>query len=618
MVDVTISETITTATDLQLYDPQIECKDADGSNVPVTDFAVTSKTATAKLKLPFFSTSAKTGDVTCVFTNDPGPKKGNISVDKQDSLSRIGLPGATFALYKDNGDDAWNKASDQLVAGSQKATDSRGVASWSQLDHGTYFLEEITPPTGYTKSTQVSEYDGYARVADGVYKVVLSSDTLKDSPDRATVSGTVLNDRIPGTVSWQKVDDTGALIGGSVWSLTGPMGTNGASRTIENIADCTGACATGEFVDIDPTPGKITITGLPWNEVPGDQYTLTETKAPAGHKLATAASQTFVINAQNTVVNKGQVVNPRELGNAIIVKTDSTSKAPLAGAKFQVYRDADNSKTYTSGDTVITLPNNQNWQYTAAGTGEATWSNLPVGNYLAFEVVAPSGYVDDTSATRHLDRKWWTAFTVTPGQTTRVPVTNARLQGSLTWQKTDASSPTTFLAGSVWTLNGPNGSVDIADCTTSSCPTGANRDIDPAAGKFKVSGLPWGTYTLTEKTAPAGYVKSGEQKTVTIGAGNVQLDITFGAIANTRIPGELTWQKVSNQNSSTLLAGSEWRLTGPQGFNATITDCTVANGCGTSGYVDLDPSAGSFRIANLPWGSYTLTETKAPDGYRIA
>lgn len=68
--------------------------------------------------------------------------------------------------------------------------------------------------------------------------------------------------------------------------------------------------------------------------------------------------------------------------------------------------------------------------------------------------------------------------------------------------------------------------------------------------------------------------------------------------------GSLVWTKVDSD--SARLAGSEWRLTGPDGADLAIVD---------NGDLDTDPADGAFRVEGLPQGNYQLVETKAPAGY---
>lgn len=189
----------------------------------------------------------------------------------------------------------------------------------------------------------------------------------------------------------------------------------------------------------------------------------------------------------------------------------------------------------------------------------------------------------------------------------------------------------------------------VADETNESNDN-TKADEDTAAGKFKVSDLEDGTYHLQEKTAPNGYEVSNTVYTITIANGTATWRPAFGAdnadnkIANTRKTGAVTWTKVSSDSNNTdPLSGSEWTLKQAKTFSwengvakytdvtsdttlGTITDCVNGqNGisdCSTQTvqkgqYVDLDGTAGKFKISGLAWGEYELVESKAPDGYDL-
>lgn len=69
----------------------------------------------------------------------------------------------------------------------------------------------------------------------------------------------------------------------------------------------------------------------------------------------------------------------------------------------------------------------------------------------------------------------------------------------------------------------------------------------------------------------------------------------------------VSWLKVDADDASVKLAGSEWTLANADGsFNKSIVD-NDAN--------DADADAGELTVNDVPWGSYSLTETKAPADY---
>ena len=205
-------------------------------------------------------------------------------------------------------------------------------------------------------------------------------------------------------------------------------------------------------------------------------------------------------------------------------------------------------------------------------------------------------------------------------------ITNTGKPGSLTWQKAD-SDGTTPLAGTSWRLTGPDvhGNATVEDCTAGPCPTGPYKDQDPVPGSFKVVGLKWGTYTIREASAPAGYELSNARLTfpkITPAALDAALD---KAVVNERKTGSVTWKKVDASDGATPLEGSEWTISGGALPGAVdIADCKAASAaqCPKSPdatYYDTDPAAGSFTVKGLPWSetAYTLTEKKAPAGYRL-
>ena len=214
------------------------------------------------------------------------------------------------------------------------------------------------------------------------------------------------------------------------------------------------------------------------------------------------------------------------------------------------------------------------------------------------------------------------------GEWMQCTMVNTALPGQVVWSKVDeAGKP---LAGTVFTLASTSlngGQKEVADCVVAggqaTCPNGS-VDQDPRAGFFRVSGLTWGDYSLTETQAPTGYHLSETTLTKTLdgsapaaGKDDNTPTLDLGQVVNTRIKGSATWTKTDERGNA--IKGAQWSLIPldsdgrPQPDRArTITDCV---GTCAQGGLDTDANPGVFKLVDLEYGSYQLIETKAPTGY---
>lgn len=192
----------------------------------------------------------------------------------------------------------------------------------------------------------------------------------------------------------------------------------------------------------------------------------------------------------------------------------------------------------------------------------------------------------------------------------------------------------------VATIN--DSSSNTAAATVYACGDAKGKcDMDTRAGYFKVIDLADGTYTLTETVAPNGYTAGGPYTvTITNGVATITNALPGNKIPNTRNTGVISWNKVSSDSTNDKkLGGSEWKLTKTKSFSwvdgkatysevtdqqpVTIADCTSGTGNACSApaegqtIYDVDPVEGQFKLEGLEWSTYTLVETKAPDGYDV-
>jgi uncharacterized repeat protein (TIGR01451 family)/LPXTG-motif cell wall-anchored protein len=124
------------------------------------------------------------------------------------------------------------------------------------------------------------------------------------------------------------------------------------------------------------------------------------------------------------------------------------------------------------------------------------------------------------------------AVNVAAGTQVTCTFTNADQPGAITWGKADGSGRA--LAGSSWTLSGPDGAkVTVAD--------NSRADADARTGHFKAAGLAWGTWTLTETKAPAGYTVDTTIHTVVVDGSHLSVDAgTFADAQHSRVVLPLT------------------------------------------------------------------------------
>ncbi|MBK0417744.1 VWA domain-containing protein [Leucobacter sp. CSA1] len=274
---------------------------------------------------------------------------------------------------------------------------------------------------------------------------------------------------------------------------------------------------------------------------------LTENAPPAGWTLTGAECTVNGAPATNAVFDAASrtvTVPGLTAGSGAVHCTFTNTEAPPT-AELTLVKKVENAHGGTSQVS--------DWTLTATGattgvtgkTGEAAVTNRVVtpGDYTLSESGALSaGYTAGAWECKNGS----TPLTVTAakvaipkGGKITCTITNTDKPGEVTWTKVSPDEEP--LAGSEWKLTGPGApapaGVTVVDCTAATCPTGAFRDQDPAAGEFKLTGLSWGDYTLVETKAPPGHVLDTTEHPFTVGIGSGKsLTVDLGAFEN--VPAE--------------------------------------------------------------------------------
>ena len=178
----------------------------------------------------------------------------------------------------------------------------------------------------------------------------------------ALQSASVTFELSTGEIKVTKKSSDGILLKGAVFELLSSAGSVLATKT-------TGSDGVVLFADL--TPGT---------------YTVREKSAPEGYALSASSSSGVTVAAGTT--SNVSFTNDRITGRIRVVKTDSLTGKPLAGAVFSVTRLSGPASDNVAdiGQIVATITTN--------AQGIAETGLLPWGKYSVTETGVPNGYLD--------------------------------------------------------------------------------------------------------------------------------------------------------------------------------------------------------------------------------
>lgn len=421
-----------------------------------------------------------------------------------------------------------------------------------------YIITETAAPKGHSlSSAKISATVDYNSDKNGL-DVTVTPDTITDTP-------------VTGTVTFNKKGTGGVSLSGGSFTLSG-------TDYEGNMVNKTGiAAVSGTVIFLD---------------VPIGSYKITEDDPPAGYLKP---SDTNILKAEvtynsdntglKTTVYATSSGSPavtsyedtQAFGKIMFTKTNASSGSLLSGGKFTL-----TGKDYAGNDVNITA--------TSVG-GEVAFTGVPLGDdYTIKETTPPSGFQltdkELKASVKYNADKTAVVTNITPDTLTNNPKSSSEIDYvNIYVKKTDEDG--NKLAGAKFTLYDKSGNV-VSTAVSNSDGLATFDQVSKGTG-----------YTIKETEAPEGYELNSE--VITFDCTSTGKNVfTMKDQKKTILPGSIYILKTDEDGNP--LAGAEFTLYA----DGKIVKSVVSG------------SDGRAEFTSIPSGSYTISETKAPDGYIIA
>ena len=333
--------------------------------------------------------------------------------------------------------------------------------------------------------------------------------------------------------------------------------------------------------------------GFYWGDFDGeDKMWHSNTHPSSGNQISAITPKT---EGSYYVLIKIEPTQPKEYTvtltktSADVSITQGNSAYSLAGATYNVYKG-----TSGTGSVVAT--------FTTDEAGHATLSTpLEDGTYSVKEVTPPKGY--------KLDTKVYT-FTIN-GADTSLSVEDEPGTLTLKLKKKDAQTGSTpqgnaSLAGAVYQVSYQKGGQTVTEELTS----------DASGNLGTLEGIPFGTVTVKELTAPEGYRLDTQVHTYTVDGSQLTGDtytLEVTDLAEEVQRGGLTIQKKDSQTGTTPQGDASLEGISFEIVNQSKNPVVVNGSTAAPGQVAMTITTNASGVAStgegvLPYGDYTVRE----------
>ena len=513
------------------------------------------------------------------------PQKGNIKIVKRNADGV--LSGWKFEV-------SGTALNGTPVATKTYTTDAKGEINISNLLIGTYTVKEVKD--GKTV--------GYITPANQAIEV----------KSNATTTATFENKPF-GHIVINKVD---AKTGEKVTGATFGIYTDSTCKTVAKAykSDTDSTLVNAEI--IETATGVYTCNNLPISSATGTTYYVKELTAPEGYYLDTNAHAVTLKTANATVSVSNEIgksdFNEYPYGHGAVIKewkldkstADMTAdeiaqmKAELEKSLYFTVKDSNGKYiTATGADGVYTYNGESTTEFRyVLKNSTFTIAELPTGDYTVTEFSTLSDYTIKSENP--------VKITVVRNQTATATFVNERDTGNASIIKkwTNPNGLTTAQKAELeknvyFTVKNADGAYLKAVSKNGKYVYNGSQTAEArfmlTNGKFELTELPTGKYTITEINNAEGYLPKTQVKTIT-----VTKDATASAeFINKVIVGNVTLTKVDEDYPENKLTGAVF----------TVYKSDKKTVVGTM----KETETGVYSLEGLVYGEYYVQETKAPE-----
>ena len=563
--------------------------------------------------------------------------KGRGCLTKVDDVFGQPVEGAVFAVQPRediivNGEVKW-KAGEEV---DRVTTDEGGYAETKNLfisenGWGRYKFVEISVPAPYLLNQTEWNFDiEFEDVQEPIKVYVDANDGIATGEASLTKTDDEFNEPIEGAVF-----DVIACEDIDILDEDG--------NYVVKEGDKVGTVTTDES-------GEASIDGLYIGKDGDGQYKFVEVSVPEPYVISNKETPfTLTYKDMNTevVYSDSDIKNDVAKGQAELTKTDVETGRVLEGAEFDVIACEDIE--YPNG--TIKVHNGDVVDHIVTDAeGKATTKELYIGSdgdgkYAFVETKPPVGYNPDASDV---------PFTLTYDQPdvalvkTSVSKTNKPIRGDVEMPKIDTEL--SKFNGEEDKTGNPQGDGVVSGTvfeivTNNDYPVLVGGTIhnkgdvvieittdDNGIAKTTGKALPYGSYTLREKTPPTGYLGTDEtwDFNIEVEGEVVKPETIDDRIDNQIIRGDVEMPKIDreiaaydgedttgNPQGNATLEGAEFTIKNKSAHHVKVDDVLYDNGDDICKIVTDKDGFASTTGKKLPYGTYELRETKAPTGYNM-